>query len=584
MQALWQRWISWGRRTVALTAVLFLGCFTPDAAFADSLTISGLSFNVRELSRVDDSHVKVTVFNETQIVEKSRLEDIVLSEYFGNVAHTAVFSDKALQDFALDSVRQKKYERAGLAFRALCVRPMLTSEQWDAFVDQFQFPGATEFLKYIVESASTLACPAAANARLVFNAGVGDTSWVRSKAVSFALQVESDLRPYTREKIHSAGLSRSFERMSLMIDFFGAAFGVEDTEYGEFRRLYQKVVNAIDDIKRGDLERIFALIDLTRGDKWLSDVISPILVEAIHTQAESKLRRGDRDGALIALSHIDLKRRTPTTHEIAKRTLAEYQPTGASALFDAGVAQFLKILSLADASVRDVYGKALDRAAAWYVQSGLLEQAQRSLDQALLVRGDPSEDNDAIRLLIVQALVKRKLLAQAGQILADVQTSVPLSYRARFFVAGLYFDARYVYVLFLAPILAGLVLFIIEVWRRYRDEIVKAANDRISQVQAHTQADEAPRPQFVTSGFMRSASPAMIEYREALAIFGLGPGVDIKTIKAAYRNAVKEVHPDHLGGTADPSTAEKFISLTKTYERLLELHQALAQIDQGKRS
>ncbi|MBX7143737.1 MAG: J domain-containing protein [Oligoflexia bacterium] len=567
-----------------LLLALVVFSFAPSAAHSETLNISGLSFAVDEIARVDDSHVKLVLFGHAQIVDRARLEDVVVTEYFGNVVHTANISDKALQDFLIESIKQRKFERAGLTLSTLCVRPMIGAEEWDSFLDQLQFPGASEFLKYAVEASVSAACPAVANARIVFIAGVGDTAWVRTKAVGFALQVESDLRPYVRERIRSAGLSRSFERMSLMIDFFGAAFGIEDTEYGELRRLYQKVVEAIEDIKRGDLERIFALIDLTRGDKWLSDVISPLLVESIHSQAEAKIRRGDRDGALIALSHVDIRKRTPTTHELAKRALSEMQPTGATALFDAGTAQFLKTLSLADASVRDVYGKALDRLAQWNVQSGLLEQAQRALDQVLLVRGDPNVENDAVRLAIIQALVKRKLFVQAGQMLSDVQTSVPLNYRIKFFVSGLYFDVRYVYVLLLAPILAGLVLFIIEVWRRYRHELVKAANERIAQVSAHATTEEAPRPQFVTSSFMRSASPAMIEYREALAVFGLGPGVDLKTIKAAYRNAVKEVHPDHLGATADPSTAEKFIKLTKTYERLLELHQALAQIDTGKRT
>ena len=48
---------------------------------------------------------------------------------------------------------------------------------------------------------------------------------------------------------------------------------------------------------------------------------------------------------------------------------------------------------------------------------------------------------------------------------------------------------------------------------------------------------------------------------------------NLKKIKLAYRNAVKTCHPD-LNLQAGEADAAKFIKLTKSYERLLQLHTA----------
>lgn len=62
------------------------------------------------------------------------------------------------------------------------------------------------------------------------------------------------------------------------------------------------------------------------------------------------------------------------------------------------------------------------------------------------------------------------------------------------------------------------------------------------------------------------------EYEELLGKFSLQVGAKSSDIKLAYRNAVKSYHPD-LNPHAGQKEADMFISITKIYERLLELHQ-----------
>jgi curved DNA-binding protein CbpA len=67
----------------------------------------------------------------------------------------------------------------------------------------------------------------------------------------------------------------------------------------------------------------------------------------------------------------------------------------------------------------------------------------------------------------------------------------------------------------------------------------------------------------------------MHEYVGLLRKFDLGPEANMKVIKAAYRSAVKEVHPDLHDDSVDDKAAELFRALNERYERILELRKSL---------
>ncbi len=62
------------------------------------------------------------------------------------------------------------------------------------------------------------------------------------------------------------------------------------------------------------------------------------------------------------------------------------------------------------------------------------------------------------------------------------------------------------------------------------------------------------------------------EHIRLLAFFGLPPGATLKEIKAAYRAAIKAIHPDRQRGAQRDSASEEFIEATQRYEKLLRLH------------
>jgi curved DNA-binding protein CbpA len=52
----------------------------------------------------------------------------------------------------------------------------------------------------------------------------------------------------------------------------------------------------------------------------------------------------------------------------------------------------------------------------------------------------------------------------------------------------------------------------------------------------------------------------------------LPPGATLKEIKAAYRAAIKAIHPDRQRGAQRDAASEEFIEATQRYEKLLQLH------------
>ncbi len=556
---------------------LVLGLSTSQTALAENVTVSGLTFAVDEISPIDERQVKILLFGSPQIVSRDGLEDFVVNEYFAEAARVGHFTSRALQDFILDSIKQRRFARVLKAFPHWC-RKATNSEAMHGLLDRLDGQVVSaEIAKLVITERATSGCGAEVMSRLVFFAGLGDSNWMRTNGIRIAIETEMVLRPLLKLRIREAGLSRNFTQMSMMIDFFGAAFGIDDVEYGELRRAHLKVTEAIDDIKRSNLDRIYELVEISRGDEWLSSVISPLLIESLHQTAESRLRRGDLEGALEVVTHIDLKKRTLTTHDILRRILVDLVPRPGSIAEDSSITHFMRTVSLADEAVALAYVAFLQREVNNWLAQGQLDQAQRSLEKLLLVRKDPSAENDRIRIEIISQLIERNLFSLARVRLSEIQTGIPLASHVRLLFSGLYFDIRYIYILCLSPLLAGFVLFCLEKWRGYQALVAARIAAAKAKVANAEEAEEVVRPQFISSNFLRSVNPSFIEYRECLATFGLLEGADLKKIKAAYRQAVKEAHPDHLGTSQDSKASERFIHLTKTYERLMELHQIVGE-------
>lgn len=561
--------------------LLCLCCATlarfPLSAFAaDTVPVSGLPFPVDEYSPVDSRNVKITIFGESEIVSRDTIEEYVVGKYFSVPLRAHSFSFENLRDFVKESLRVGRYDRAASGFSALCAHA--GEERADQLLEFLRSLETTvsyvDFFKAAALRERPEACPRQVIAELLLHAGFTDRAWMRTHAVREVVAYGPELRPLAEQEARRAGLSNNVEQLLRYVDFYGTAFGFDDPRYLELKVISSRFTQALDVIKQGSANDLFPLLDVARSDAWLGEMLTPLLVDALHRNASQALARGDAGGALSIISHVELKRRTPTTHELAAEALRKLSPSSHAVIRESGVAGFLRAIAIADARVASAYLDYVERVFDFLFTRPTLENVDAYYDIMTFLRPDPNASNDRIRVRHISLLLERDRLLSARDKLQDVQTGVPLFSKLRFALSGLYFDQRYIFVAFFAIFGAAVIVLIMEIFRRSFGKLKEVARPFVDS--STEQPEEEPPPVFVQSGFVRTMSPAMIEYREHLEVFGLLPGVSIKEIKAAYRNAVKEVHPD-LHRTPDAKASERFISLTKTYEKLLKLHEEIHQ-------
>jgi hypothetical protein len=134
------------------------------------------------------------------------------------------------------------------------------------------------------------------------------------------------------------------------------------------------------------------------------------------------------------------------------------------------------------------------------------------------------------------------------------------------------------YPLMVSGVLLLVILLALRVFRGARigrdaaDVVEKQAQDAADAHSNDQQEDEAGDDRFVRYSPDLRGGGIRDEYEELLGVFGVKPGVDLKHIKNAYRNAVKNCHPD-LKKNTTAAEADRFIFLTQAYDRLLNLHE-----------
>jgi len=151
-----------------------------------------------------------------------------------------------------------------------------------------------------------------------------------------------------------------------------------------------------------------------------------------------------------------------------------------------------------------------------------------------------------------------------------VRTGIPLKYWGKLFFSGVYIKPGLL--LLLIIVLAGAGATVIHLSRkRQQEEYEQQVRQSMPQEEEERERPEIP---LFSHAAAHGLNPKLHEYLGYLKQFGLNRDADLKSIKAAYRNAVKEVHPD-LKHNQSQSDSERFIQLTSAYERLLELRKEM---------
>jgi tetratricopeptide (TPR) repeat protein len=318
----------------------------------------------------------------------------------------------------------------------------------------------------------------------------------------------------------------------------------------------------------GDLASVYPSLDAARKDPVLKDLVSPLLLKAIHREASKMLSQDRPDAALLVLKDVELSRRTSTTHKLVEDAIERLKPGLNSVLTDLQVELMLRSLALKDPYISKAYLVALQDQLKLLADSGRVESAYKLLERILEIRPDPALENDLARLNLSLAALDSGDRGLARSILNGKTGRLGLFNGLRLIFAGYYFSVWFIYILFaIALASAGLLLFKSLPSLKFKSEAIGTGVRRNA---VEPQSNEEP----VGPGFTspRARDYQLEEYEQNIALFGLNPGATEREIKAAYRNAVKEFHPD-ANPVANPDSnelaSEKFIELTNAYNKIV---------------
>lgn len=301
-------------------------------------------------------------------------------------------------------------------------------------------------------------------------------------------------------------------------------------------------------------------------DPWLKPLIEDVSHGIVGEAALKAMAEHKPTMALRLMTAIDFEHRSVQDHELVIDALATLSPSDAEVLRLPSISKMITSFAEQDEGIKTAYIGALERLLLEAAQHGEVSNVSTILEQLKAARPEKPEENEQARIAAAEALINRGERDAGNVLLSEMGGGVPLQFRLKM----LMHQAGWAGTIPAILIVVGIVCFVIvgSGWRSMRSTPERRS---IPRRPGSGQGDRSmPPPRFVVYpsglGGLRTD-----EYAECLQVFELERGVSLQDIKVAYRNAVKSCHPD-LNPNAGPEEAERFVTLTKTYERLVELH------------
>ena len=531
----------------------------PAKILADELKYLGITFDVDELAEVDDKTTRVKLFNEEMIVASVSVGEIVAKKYLSDPENLKKIPIGSLEEFIEQALAGKKNELATLALQAYFSHPSRDiTHDATLFRSIFNQYATVGVLKKLISSDKVN--DSDAKARILYNIALRDPNWIRKNKAGLLYTLSENIKRITKEAFNYSVKSRSLEDARSSLTVIRNLYGSNNTFLNDLTGLYSKFKTIEAARSNHSIEQIFSIIEQSKSDPELDSMFGTELSSIIHDSASRALKGGDRVKALRILSHLNLDRRTPTSFSIAHKSVKQLAFKDRSLLEDSAVTNALIALSGYD----NTFKKALIN---YLYKTITTLQANKDSSSALkfisIFQKLSPQDIHALQLKQALLYVKQRRFHSAERIIQSDDFKLSFTDRIRLFLGGYYVNLP----ILLAYISIPFLLF----------GIIRLRTLRLrAQALGHDSSEFYDTISSVGDRIKSSRlSPRYQEYSRCLQIFELPATATEKDIKAAYRAAVKEVHPDIIGNNQEEHDSDDFIRLTQTYERMLELRKEL---------
>lgn len=575
--------------------------FAPLLSFAeDTRVISGLMFRLDKYESIDEGAVQVVIGGNSKIVPEDMADEYIIKLAFQNPDWDAEFEVSDLFNFIRESLILDESNRAANALSAVLDRDDVEIKKLLKFLREFlQNHGALTVVRNSLRVLSMEnRAPEPLITAVVF-LGMYDTEWVQSHLLRYAYVHRKAIIQEIQGRFQDAIAEQDFSAAQRLVLINRALFGESDDHYRQLHMIYTKLRLARDAMSDGEVEQLFPLVSLSQSSDFMRKFLTPILRTAFHSEAENEITNGNGSRAIAILARIPKSDQTPLTIELTRTALRMLKTNTESVIFDPQVESMLRDLADADPLILERYENYLIRQINFFLKTRRVNQVDPFLIRLREYRPDPNRENDEVRLQQAMMLKDMGHTEAARRKIEEMYTGVGLSNFIYLLHSGFYFDLNWLLLVILGPVAVLLGHRIL--LRRARIEDEDEDYDDDIEEDEYISPEERGEEIYHADGFddelaedgtlTRKAkegfsylqrktglSPKMHEYTNLMRRLRLEPDADLKEIKATYRTAVKECHPDLAEGH-DQAAAEEFRIINETYEAIIRLRKELGMPD-----
>lgn len=391
-----------------------------------------------------------------------------------------------------------------------------------------------------------------------------DAAWMASQCPRFLISV-------AQTSLEAGDRASGADTLRFVADFFAGSGGEIAQAAKTSSERISLVQKAIDS---GNAEQFGSELRVASFDALLGGYYQSLKPTLVLEFSERAFAQQDPAAALRGLSLLEFSQRNTRHHELLLKALQGLRCDDLAVLQMDAVKKMLLAYASKDEGATQQYLSFLTACIAHFEESDDARPGMAYVSLISDVRPDPNLENDILRSGLAESFFDRGDKVGAEMVLAGVKTKLPWSYRFRLLVKS---DAY-----ILGMVLLGLLVVVR--WFLKAGSVLKrglTSHETSRQHQATPKGRETGRKQkdkerrrshYSGTSLSKQVYKGLDEYSDCLSKLNLEVGASLHDIKNAYRNVVKSLHPD-MNPNATKEDTNRFIELTKTYERLLALHE-----------
>jgi hypothetical protein len=502
--------------------------------------IGDVRLAVDSVEPVATDTLKVTVFDDTFLVSKETAARAVASRYIDNFDR---FSEQVLPVLGTLLKIVEQYDDNKLASKIVVVA---AHSKTSAIFDSVSWWQAALEYQQIVESLATLVAE-----------GMSIEA-TRECVIGRAWRKDSSRKDY---RILEIGQRKEclLDTQDTLLSIFAGETSLKDA-LGEASAQEQSFASN-EDLLTATHEHVSVLIDIARAvdlADWslLQEMVARVSFDADRKAFLSKaavffLHATEEKGvALKALPFIIDKSRTPQVHADIVRIVRSLRESDLLVLPSGAVSFSLSILGDKDEELRHEFSSFVCRVLSGAVTQDVVArgiEVARIYTTNSIIRG---ADTDRVATCLASAASAYGKRGDSHYVMREWGESLSASEWLRLYLSTMGVRKPMWIFVCLVFLVGWLVV------RKYRGRRLTTQSSSEDESGCEVASD---------STFEEDQQIL----RESLAFFGLELGASERDVKNAYRQAVKQYHPD--SGYAREDGNEQFIAITQQYERLLQL-------------